>query len=97
MTTLDITFDLGDQDLDGHIGLEEQAEIQNQLAIVEAKIKKLQAKQKALRAEAIDGGFAYYLETIRNTAPSLTWWKEQHPKTWMRYAKEGTVRHFTWK
>ena len=97
MTTLDITFDLGDQDLDGHIGLEEQAEIQNQLAIVEAKIKKLQAKQKALRAEAIEGGFAYYLETIRNTAPSLTWWKEQHPKTWMRYAKEGKVKHFTWK
>jgi hypothetical protein len=72
-------------------------EIQDQLAVVDAKIKKLQAQQQILRAEAVEGGFAYYVETIRNTAPSLTWWKEQHPKTWMRYAKEGKVKHFTWK
>ena len=72
-------------------------DIQTQLSVVDAKIKKLQAQQKMLRAEAIEGGFAYYVETIRNTAPSLTWWKEQHPKTWMRYAKEGKVKHFTWK
>jgi sugar (pentulose or hexulose) kinase len=79
-------------------------EIQDQLAVVDAKIKKLQAqmsrrltRQQILRAEAVEGGFAYYVETIRNTAPSLTWWKEQHPKTWMRYAKEGKVKHFTWK
>ena len=69
----------------------------DQLAIVEAKIKKLQAQQKALRAEAIEGGFAYYVQTIRNTAPSLTWWKEQHPKTWQRYAKETKVNTFAWK
>ena len=72
-------------------------EIQDQLAVVEAKIKKYQAQQKVLRAQAIDGGFAYYVETIRNTAPSLSWWKEQHPKTWQRYAKASTVNHFTWK
>jgi len=69
----------------------------DQLAIVEAKIKKLQAQQKALRAEAIEGGFAHYVQTIRNTAPSLTWWKEQHPKTWQRYAKETKVNTFAWK
>ena len=69
---------------------------QDQLAVVEAKIKKLQAKQKELRADAIEGGFAHYAETFRNTAPSVTWWKEQHPETWMRYTKTSTVKHFTW-
>jgi len=69
----------------------------DQLAVIDAKIKKLQAQQKALRAEAIESGFAYYVQTIRDNAPSLTWWKEQHPKTWQRYAKQTTVNTFTWK
>ena len=72
-------------------------EIQDQLAIVEAKIKKLQAQQKVLRAEAIDGGFAYYLQTTRDNPPTKAWWMAQHPKTWERYITKTPVNHFTWK
>ena len=70
--------------------------IQDKLAVVDAKIKKLQLEQRKLRTEAVDGGFAYYAQTTRRTAPTLAWWKEAHPRTWSRYAKESTVNHFTW-
>lgn len=71
--------------------------IKDQLAVIDAKIKKLQAQQKALRAEAIEGGFAYYVQSTRDKAPSKGWWMEQHPKTWERYMTKTPVNTFAWK
>ena len=69
---------------------------QTKIAAIEAKIKILTKQRDQLRAEAIEAGVAQWVETQRTYAPTLAWWKEQHPKTWQRYAHVGRVKNFTW-
>ena len=40
-------------------------------------------------------GWAMWTYTIRQSAPSLAWWKENRPTVWQKYAKETTVKKFT--
>ena len=70
--------------------------IKDQIEKIEAKITKLNAQKAALRSEAVETGFAEYVVTVRTLAPNLTWWKENRPTVWERYAKESKVNKFTW-
>lgn len=65
-----------------------------QLAVVEAQIKDLNKEREELRAVAVQNGWARWTYTIRMTAPSLTWWKENRPTVWKKYAKETQVKKF---
>jgi len=71
--------------------------LKDKLALKKAKLRKLEKEIAAIQAEAIESGFAYYVQTSRNNAPSKDWWMEQHPKTWQRYMTQTPVRKFTWK
>jgi len=62
-----------------------------------AKIAKLNKQKAALRAEAIELDFAYYVQTTRDIAPNLSWWKENRPQSWQRFTSTTTVNKFTWK
>lgn len=67
-----------------------------ELAKVEAKIKLLTKQREQLRAAAVEAGVAQWVETQRTYTPDLKWWKEQHPRSWQRYMRPGTVKNFTW-
>jgi hypothetical protein len=71
--------------------------IRDKLALKKAKFEKLKKEIAAIQAEAVESGFAYYVQTSRNNPPSKGWWMEQHPKTWQRYMTQTPVRKFTWK
>ena len=69
---------------------------QTKIAAIEAKIKILTKQRDQLRAEAIEAGVAQWVETQRTYTPNLSWWQQQHPKTWQRYMRTGTAKTFTW-
>ena len=71
-------------------------EYQTKIAAIEAKIKILTKQRDQLRLEAIEAGVAQWVEVSRTYTPNLTWWQQQHPKTWQRYAHTGRVKNFTW-
>jgi hypothetical protein len=71
--------------------------IRDSIALKTAKIKKLEKEVKVLKAEAVESGFAYYVQTTRDNTPNKDWWMEQHPKTWQRYMVKSPVNKFTWK
>ena len=60
-----------------------------------AEIKRLQEENIALQKQAITKGWAMWTFTVRQTAPSLAWWKEHRPATWEKYATETQVKKFT--
>jgi alpha-L-arabinofuranosidase len=66
-----------------------------QIAELEAQIKAATKERDALRLEAVSNGWAMWTYTIRQSAPSLAWWKENRPTVWQKYAKETTVKKFT--
>jgi hypothetical protein len=66
-----------------------------QIAIIEAQIKDLTKERDALRIQAVVEGYATWSVTIRMSAPSLSWWKENRPTVWQKYAKQSTVKKFT--
>lgn len=66
-----------------------------QIAILEAQIKELTKERDQLRADAVANGWATWTYTVRMSAPSLAWWKENRPTVWRKYAKETTVKKFT--
>ena len=72
-------------------------DIRDQIAVKKAKFEKLKKEIAALQAEAVEGGFAYYVEATRDKVPNKGWWMEQHPKTWERYMSKTPVKTFTWK
>ena len=72
-------------------------DIKDKLQAIDKKIAKLNKQKTALRAEAIELDFAYYVQTTRDIAPNLSWWKENRPKSWQRFASTTTVNKFTWK
>ena len=69
---------------------------QTELAKVEAKIKMLTKQRDQLRAAAVEAGVAQWVETTRTYTPNLSWWQEQHPRTWQRYMRTGKAKSFTW-
>lgn len=66
-----------------------------QIAAIEAQIKELTAQRDELRNEAVINGYAKWTYTIRQSAPSLAWWKENRPTVWQKYATETKVKRFT--
>ena len=66
-----------------------------QIAELEAQIKAATKERDALRLEAVTNGWARWDYTIRQSAPSLAWWKENRPTVWQKYAKETSVKKFT--
>lgn len=66
-----------------------------QISHLEAQIRAATKERDALRAEAVANGWAMWTYTIRQSAPSLAWWKENRPTVWRKYAKESTVKKFT--
>jgi hypothetical protein len=76
---------------------ESKMDIKNKLQAIDKKIAKLNKQKAALRAEAIELDFAYYVQTTRDIAPNLSWWKENRPQSWQRFASTTTVNKFTWK
>ena len=66
-----------------------------QIAVIEAQIKDLTKERDALRIQAVAEGHATWNVTIRMSAPSLSWWKENRPTVWQKYAKQSTVKKFT--
>jgi sugar (pentulose or hexulose) kinase len=66
-----------------------------QIAAIEAQIKELTAQRDALRNEAVINGYAVWTYTVRQSAPSLAWWKENRPTVWQKYATETKVKRFT--
>ena len=66
-----------------------------ELAEVETGIKLLQKKREALREKAIIKGWAMWTFTVRQTAPSLAWWKQHRPATWEKYTTDTQVKKFT--
>ena len=71
--------------------------VRDKLAVKKAKLEKLKKEIAMLQAEAVEGGFAYYVQSTRNKVPNKGWWMEQHPKTWERYMTKTPVNTFTWK
>jgi hypothetical protein len=71
--------------------------IRDQLAVKKAKFEKLKKEIAALQAEAVEGGFAYYVQSTRDKVPNKNWWMDQHPKTWERYMTKTPVNTFAWK
>jgi hypothetical protein len=65
-----------------------------QLAVIDAQIKDLTKERDALRIEAVKQGFAVWDVTVRMSAPTLSWWKENRPTVWKKYAKSSTVKRF---
>ncbi len=76
--------------------MDDQKRMTRQLLAIDAKIKDLGVQKLALRAEAIESGFAFYQERARSTTPDVKWWKETHPHTWKQFVKQGTSNFFTW-
>jgi hypothetical protein len=74
-----------------------QMDIKDKLQALDKKIAKLNKQKAALRAEAIEHDFAYYVQTTRDIAPNLSWWKENRPQSWQRFTSTTTVNKFTWK
>ena len=66
-----------------------------QIAIIDAQIKDLTKERDALRIQAVAEGYATWTVTVRMGAPSLSWWKENRPTVWQKYAKQSTVKKFT--
>ena len=66
-----------------------------EIAAIEAQIKSLTKERNELREKAIIKGWAMWTVTVRQTAPSLAWWKEHRPATWEKYATETQVKKFT--
>lgn len=64
------------------------------IAEVEAQIKELGKEREALRIEAVKNGWARWTISIRMTAPNLTWWKENKPRTWEKYTTPSKVKRF---
>ena len=64
------------------------------ITVLDAQIKDLTKKRDALRIEAVKQGFAVWDVTIRMSAPTLSWWKENRPSVWKKYAKSSTVKKF---
>jgi hypothetical protein len=65
------------------------------IAEIEAQIKVLTKERDELRADSVAFGYARWEYTVRMSAPSLAWWKENRPTVWQKYAKETTVKKFT--
>ena len=72
----------------------EKLETLDKISKIEAKIKKLGKERDELRAQAVTNGWAHWTYTIRMTAPSLQWWKENRPRTWEKYATANKVKKF---
>jgi sugar (pentulose or hexulose) kinase len=66
-----------------------------EIAMIEAEIKALTKKRDELRNEAVTNGWATWEYTVRMSAPSLAWWKENRPTVWQKYAKPTQVKKFT--
>ena len=64
------------------------------ITALDVEIKALTKERDAMRIEAVTQGYAVWDVTIRMSAPSLTWWKENRPTVWKKYAKASTVKRF---
>ena len=66
-----------------------------EIAELEAQIKTATKERDALRVASVANGWATWSYTVRMSAPSLAWWKENRPTVWKKYAKETSVKKFT--
>jgi hypothetical protein len=64
------------------------------ITVIDAQIKDLTKQRDAMRVEAVTHGYAVWDVTIRMSAPSLAWWRENRPTVWKKYAKPSTIRRF---
>ena len=64
------------------------------IAEIEAEIKTLTKVRDELRADSVAFGYARWEYTVRMSAPSLAWWKENRPSVWHKYAKQTRVKKF---
>lgn len=64
------------------------------IAEIEAQIKTLTKERDELRADSVSFGYARWEYTVRMSAPSLAWWKENRPSVWHKYAKQTRVKKF---
>ena len=64
------------------------------ITVIDAQIKDLTKQRDAMRIEAVTQGYAVWDVTVRMSAPTLTWWKENRPSVWKKHAKASTVKRF---
>ena len=62
---------------------------------IDAEIKALNEEKEILRLHAIAQGWATMNVHLRWNAPTLSWWKEQHPRSWEKYCTKKPVERFT--
>ena len=65
-----------------------------EIAAIEAQIRSLTKERNELREKAVTKGWAMWTFTVRQTAPSLAWWKEHRPSTWQKHVKSTEVKRF---
>ena len=73
----------------------DKLETLGRIAQNEAQIKELTKERDALREVAIDYGWAQWTFTVRMSAPSLKWWKDNRPTVWQKYATTSRVKKFS--
>ena len=73
----------------------DKIETLGRIAELEAQIKTATKERDELRAASVSNGWATWSYTVRMSAPSLAWWKENRPSVWKKYAKETSVKKFT--
>ena len=73
----------------------DKIETLGRISELEAQIKTATKERDELRAASVANGWATWSYTVRMSAPSLAWWKENRPTVWKKYAKETSVKKFT--
>ena len=73
----------------------DKLETLGRIAQNEAQIKELTKERDALRDIAVKNGWAQWTFTVRVSAPSLKWWKENRPTVWQKYATTSQVKKFS--
>ena len=73
----------------------DKIETLGRIAELEAQIKTATKERDALRVASVANGWATWAYTVRMSAPSLAWWKENRPSVWRKYAKTTQVKKFT--
>jgi urease accessory protein UreF len=73
----------------------DRVETMIRLKEIDAEIKALKDEKEILRTHAIVQGWATMQVIVRWNAPSLAWWKEQHPRSWEKHCIQNTYERFT--
>tara|TARA_R110000823_G_scaffold224412_1_gene352435 strand:+ start:165 stop:398 length:234 start_codon:yes stop_codon:yes gene_type:complete len=73
----------------------DKLETLGRIAQNEAQKEELIKEIAALRDIAVKNGWAQWTFTVRQSAPSLKWWKVNRPTVWKKYATTSQVKKFS--